>query len=189
MDKTLSLPGVDSEGAAIAATKEEFSAFWNWFDDSVVIDRHGRPVVVYRGEYGAPDSVPVLSTRLGSLSFGDRETALGYAYHPNRPGDVPTYPRVLAVYLAITNPVVDQPDDPFIELTALEAVLGRNNVERIAKRFARWIMQTSPWVNGEIRAKSVEEYLDTDQGALARLRGGPTRSDSFSGFLSGCSAG
>ena len=35
MDKTLSLPGVDSEGAAIAATKAGLSAFWDWFDDSV----------------------------------------------------------------------------------------------------------------------------------------------------------
>jgi len=169
MDKTLSLPGVDSEGAAIAATKEKLSAFWKWFDDSVVIDLDGRPVVVYRGEYGAADSAPFLSTRLGSLSFGDRETALGYAHHPNRPGDAPTYPKVLAAYLAIRNPVVNQPDDPFIELTALEAVLGRDNAERIAKKLATWIMQTAPWVNGEIRAKSVEEFLDTNQDGLARL--------------------
>lgn len=169
MDKTPSLPGVDSEGAVIAATKEESSAFWNWFDGSVVIDLHGRPVVAYRGEYGAPDSVPVLSTRLGSLSFGDRETALGYAHHPNKPGDVPTHPRVHAAYLAIGNPVVNHPDDPFIELTTLEAVLGRNNAERIAKKLATWIMQTSPWVNGEIRAKSVDEFLDTHPDGLARL--------------------
>lgn len=169
MDKTLSLPGVDSEEAAIAATKAGLSAFWDWFDDFVVIDRHGRPVVVYRGEYGAPDLAPFLSTRLGSLSFGDRETALGYARHPNRLGEIPTYPRVHAAYLAIGNPVVNQPDDPFIELTTLEAVLGRNNAERIAKKLATWIMQTSPWVNGEIRAKSVEEFLDTHPDALAHL--------------------
>jgi len=142
MDKTLSLPGVDSEEAAIAATKAGLSAFWDWFDDFVVIDRHGRPVVVYRGEYGAPDLAPFLSTRLGSLSFGDRETALGYARHPNRLGEIPRYPRVHAAYLAIGNPVVNQPDDPFIELTTLEAVLGRNNAERIAKKLAPWIMQT-----------------------------------------------
>jgi len=169
MDKTLSLPGVDSEGAAIAATRAQLSAFWNWFDDSVVIDRHGRPVVVYRGEYGALDSAPFLSTRLGSLSFGDRETALGYAHHPNRPGDVPTCPKVLAAYLAITNPVVNQPDDPFVELTELAAVLGRDHAERIARKFATWIMQTSPWVNGEIRAKSVEEFFDSHPDGLARL--------------------
>jgi len=169
MDKTLSLPEVDSEGAAIAATKAELSAFWHWFDDSVVVDLHGRPVLVYRGEYGAPDSAPVLSTRLGSLSFGDRETAFGYARHPNKSGDVRTYPRVHAAYLAIGNPVVNQPDDPFIELTTLEAVLGRNNATRIAKKLATWIMQTSPWVNGEIRANSVEEFLDTHPDGLARL--------------------
>ncbi|HLS57171.1 MAG TPA: hypothetical protein VK052_13925 [Zeimonas sp.] len=169
MDKTLSLPGVDSEGAAIAATRAELSAFWNWFDDSIVIDRHGRPVVVYRGEYGAPDSAPFLSTRLGSLSFGDRETALGYAHHPNRPGDASTCPRVHAAYLAIGHPAVNQPEDPFIELTTLEAVFGRYDAERIAKKFATWIMQTSPWVNGEIRAKTVDEFLDTHPDGLARL--------------------
>jgi len=169
MDKTPSLPGVDREGIVIAATKAGLLAFWNWFDDSVVIDLHGRPVVVYRGEYGAPDSVPVLSSRLGSLSFGDRETALGYAHHPNRSGDVPAYPRVHAAYLAIRNPVVNQPDDPFIELATLEEVFGQDNAERIAKKFATWIMQTSPWVNGEIRAKSVEEFLDAEPDGLARL--------------------
>ena len=161
MDKTPSFPGGDSEGIAIAATKAGLLAFWNWFDGSVVIDLYGRPVVVFRGEYGAPDSVPVLSTRLGSLSFGDRETALGYAHHPNRSGDVPAYPRVHAAYLAIRNPVVNQPDDPFIELTTLEAVFGQDNAERI--------MQTSPWVNGEIRAKSVEEFLDAEPDGLAHL--------------------
>jgi len=163
------LLGVDSDGVAIAASEAELLAFWNWFDGSEAIDRQGRPVVVYRGEYGAPDSAPVLATRLGSLSFGDRETALGYAYHPNSSGDVPAYPRVHAAYLAIRKPVVNQPDDAFIELTTLEAVFGRDNAERIAKKFAPWIMQTSPWVGGEIRAQSVEEFLDADPVGLARL--------------------
>lgn len=169
MDKTASLPGVDRDGLVIAATEVELLAFWNWFDGSEAIDLHGRPLVVYRGEYGAPDSVPVLATRLGSLSFGDRETALSYAHHPNRSGDVPAYPRVHVAYLTIRKPVVNQPDDPFIELTTLEAVFGPDNAVRIARKFARWIMQTSPWVGGEIRAQSVEELLDVDPVALARL--------------------
>jgi hypothetical protein len=71
--------------------------------------------------------------------------------------------------LAIGHPAVNQPEDPFIELTTLEAVFGRYDAERIAKKFATWIMQTSPWVNGEIRAKTVDEFLDTHPDGLARL--------------------
>lgn len=169
MDRSPPFPGVDSEGAPIAETEAEVSAFWDWFAGSVTIDSYGRPMVVYRGEYGELDRVPVLSTRLGSLSFGDRETALSYAHHPNRAGDALPCPRVHAAYLAIRTPIVNQPDDPFIELTTLGTVLGRDNAVRIATKFAMWVMQTSPWANGEIRARSVEEFLDADPRGLERL--------------------
>lgn len=169
VSRTPRLRHANSEGAAIAATDAEISAFWNWFGGAVTIDPQGRPMVVYRGEYGPPDSVRVLSTRLGSLSFGDRETAHRYAHYPNRSEDLSAYPRIHAVYVAIRRPVVNQPDDPFIDLTTIEAALGRQSAERIAKKFSAWLKQTSPWRSCEISAASVEEFLEGDPDGLACL--------------------
>jgi hypothetical protein len=79
------------------------------------------------------------------------------------------HPRVLAAYLAIRNPVVNQPTDPFIELADLEAALGRDDAARIARKFAAWVMRTSAWMHGNIRASSVEEFLSADPEGLSRL--------------------
>lgn len=78
------LSTVDNEGRALARTVGELRDFWLWFGDSVAIDKGGRPIVAYRGEYGQPDSLAGFNTRLGSLSFGDRETA--YRLHITRTG-------------------------------------------------------------------------------------------------------
>lgn len=41
--------------------------------------------------------------------------------------------------------------------------------KRVAKKFAPWVVQTSPWMSGEISAPSVEEFLEANPDGLARL--------------------
>lgn len=160
---------VNSEGARVAESPEDITRFWHWFRGSMALDPLGRPLVVYRGEHGDPETTLDLSTRFGSLSFGDLETARFYAHFPNRRTDESVCPRVHIAYLAIRRPVLEQPDDPFVDLTTVEAQLGRQYAERIAKKFASWVMRTSPWTNGEIDALSVEEFLEVEPDGFARL--------------------
>ena len=129
----------------------------------------GSPLAVFRGEYGDPETAPDFSTRFGSLSFSEREIANFYAQSQNHRVDRLIDPRVHTAFLAIKRPIIEQPDDAFIELAMVEAQLGRQQAERIAKKFAFWVMQTSPWTNGEIGAPSVEEFLEAEPDALAHL--------------------
>ncbi len=43
------LPNVNSLGEPIAVNEESLRNFWNWFGDSKVVDKQGRPLVVYHG--------------------------------------------------------------------------------------------------------------------------------------------
>jgi hypothetical protein len=162
-------PEADSEGARIAASADDLVAFWDWFKGSIALDPLGRPLVVYRGEHGDPETAPDFSTRLGSLSFGDFETARCYAEYPNRREDEPVCPRILLTYLVLRRPVLNRPDDPFIDLTVVETALGRRHAERIAEKFEWSVMRTSPWMEGEIDADSIKEFLESDPNGLSRL--------------------
>lgn len=48
-DEEFSLPNENSLGNPIAQTEEALKNFWNWFGDSKVVDKQGRPIVVYHG--------------------------------------------------------------------------------------------------------------------------------------------
>ena len=44
-----SLQNENSLGEPIADNEQILQNFWNWFDGSKVIDKQGRPIVVYHG--------------------------------------------------------------------------------------------------------------------------------------------
>lgn len=143
--------------------------FRRWFEGSKVVDLNGGPLVVYRGEHGRSNQSAGFHSRLGSLTFGDRQTAAHYAQHPNHVGDTPIQPRIYAAYVAVKNPFLNEPHDPFVELSMIEAALGYRAATRIAVKFEHWVMRTSPWTAGEIQSPSVRSFLASKPDGLARL--------------------
>lgn len=135
---------------------------------ATVVAEGGQPIVVYRGEHG--ESPGLIHARTRAISFGSAAAASEYAQHPNRPGDIAVAPRVIAAYLLIANPVIDNRDDPFIEMGTIVDKLGRDKAERIARRFAAHIENTGNWVEGFSHDyDSVEHLLDLEPGRITDL--------------------
>lgn len=175
------------DGGALAA----------WLRNSFARTPDGKPLVLYRGEHGKttgsnaagrseggtePTTVPRTSreeignaptqfqTRGGAISFGTKEVANTYAMQPNDSRDTAEAPRVMPVYLKIERPIVNDPHDPFIELSTIATALGEKEAKRIAIKFADQIENTNNWQDdlGK-RYKSVREMLKKDPAALSKL--------------------
>ena len=62
----VSRPIHNSEGSLIAPSMETRIAFWRWFGKSKVVDQHGCPILVHRGD------------RIGKTTFTGRENTTNY---------------------------------------------------------------------------------------------------------------
>lgn len=128
---------------AESALKKDFQ---DWFGKSHATNPDGTPAVVYRGEHGTPAADKQFHSRLNSLSFcNDPAAASIYAMHANVHKDVAQAPRVSPVYLKIEKPIINNLQDPFIELAHIEKELGQREATRIAKKFSSDIEYTSNW--------------------------------------------
>lgn len=108
--ETIEVDGVErptrnSEGRLIHPTEEGIRNFWRWFADSKVVDRYGRPLIVYHGTYANIDAF-----RTPAFFAEEPEVASAYA------GGIS--PNVVPVYLRISNPL--RMDD----IGDLEKVIG-----------------------------------------------------------------
>lgn len=119
--------------------------FRAWFDGSVVHE-DGVPTIVWRGEHGLVDATR-FATRHGSLSFGTRETACLYALNPNdrRSDPIAISPRVTPSYLRIVRPVMNDPDDPFIDMVHLIRAIGREAARDAALHLSAHVTRTGQW--------------------------------------------
>ncbi len=164
-------PVRNSNGHLIAASAEALRNFWRWFGDSKVIDKEGRPLVVYRGEHGEDSGK--LQSRLGSLSFGSRDIASIYATEPNNRKDIPASPRVMPVCLKIEKPFIgNEYQDPFLDLSWVEKQIGKEDAMRIARKFAGDIENTGNWmddINAGGKFDSVGDFLDKHPERLGDL--------------------
>lgn len=119
-----------------------------WAGESRVLDADGTPLVVYRGEHGEQSmSTAGLHSRRGSLSFGSAATASIYASKPNdlRLDAQAQSPVMVPAYLRIERPLVESPDDPFIDVARLIDLLGVEQARRIALKFCDHIENTGLW--------------------------------------------
>lgn len=132
---------------------------------TLVVDAEGRPLKVFRGEHGEGHGGQIQS-RLGSISFtAEREVAEIYAREPNdRTLDASAKePRILEAYLDIRKPVVNDPDDPFVDFAMIEEALGRSEALAAMREFAGYVENTGNWmdeINPGRRFDGVADFLD-----------------------------
>lgn len=142
-----------------------------WFGSSCVVDGHGAPLLVFRGEHGQRDA-SIFQCRLGAITFADVDSAADYAKRPNDCTETANDPRVMPAYLRIERPFIFEPDDPYLELSAITEALGEPEARRIALKFASWIQRTDNWhrIEDEIgRKTSIETFLDRFPQRLSDL--------------------
>ena len=162
------------QGVSPAASPEE--AFSQWFGRSVVVDDQGAPLIVYRGEHGQVSPRlharfgPSFQSRAEALSFSSAEVASVYSLEPNDRADSAEYSRVTPAYLSLQNPVMNRPDDPYLEMEDVISALGRTLATRLAREMAEHIEATDHWRDtyGEDYT-SVAELLEDAPGKLDDL--------------------
>lgn len=144
-----------------------------WFGQSRARGPGGAPAVLYRGEHGALVDGEHLQSRGNSLSFtADRDAANTYALSPNdsQLDRVAEAPRVTLVHLKIENPIIENHNDPFIELSHLVEKLGRREAKRIALKFDNDIQHTGNWEENYAReADGVAKLLKKKPNELENL--------------------
>jgi hypothetical protein len=148
------------------------AALDNWFGKSVATTPQGIPQIVYRGEHGVRPEGQTFQSRLGSLSFGDLDTANTYARFPNNRvlDKVAEAPRITPGYLKIEKPIVSAPDDPFVDIAHLARQLGKDEAPRLARKYANDIYHTNNWEeNFAHRYDSIDELLKARPKAVDEL--------------------
>ena len=154
------------------APATDMPAFKRWFGKSKVVDSAGKPLMVFRGEHGETAD-GALRTAVGSYTFTDSpEVASTYAQQPNNRKLSPEaeQARVVPAYLKLENPIINTPDDPFMELGDVAKAIGRDQAISFAREHADHIMNTSNWLdNFADEYKSVGDLLSKRPEAINDL--------------------
>jgi hypothetical protein len=116
-------------------------------------------VTAYRGEHGELDADNHFQSRLGALSFGTVEAAKTYASSPNNRDDTLITPRIIKAEITIHNPVMNDPDDPFIDFSIIIKAIGVEKALKIALEEEGHISNTDNWheLSSEHGCSSVEK--------------------------------
>jgi len=143
-------------------------SFEMWFIGSKVVDKNGEPLIVYRGEHGP--NAGKIETQLPVISFGSKTAAKFYAENPNDRSMHASNPTVIAAYLSIKNPVINNPDDPFIEFEDIIKAVGLENAKTIAIGMGPYIVGTNNWdENFSEEYDSVKELITKKPERLKEL--------------------
>lgn len=161
-------------GTSPASSPEQ--AFSRWFGRSVVTDDQGSPLIVYRGEHGRVSARsqsrfgPSFQSRAAALSFSSAEMASVYALNPNDRADSADHSRVTPAYLSLQKPVMNRPDDPFLEMGDVIAAIGRPLAMRLAREMAEHVEATDHWREAyEASYAGVADLLESSPGKLDDL--------------------
>ena len=133
---------------SVVAPRTQKHSLTEWLGQSRAVNPDGTAVVLYRGEHGTLVEGEYPHSRLNSLSFtDDSDAASTYAMSPNNNqlDRTAEAPRVTPVHLRIENPIIENRNDPFIDLSHLADKLGRREAKRIALKFDRDIQYTGNW--------------------------------------------
>jgi ParB-like chromosome segregation protein Spo0J len=164
--------GMEEPGGSVEALEKqsETSNFKAFFKGSKVVDAKGQPLLVYRGEHSSRERD--IQHREAAISFaGDRDTASLYAEKPNNRDDRGGYSRVYPAYLRITNPVINDAFDPFLDMSVLVDAIGADAARAAALRNAEFITETNNWEENFSKYASVAELLEKRPDAINEIYG------------------
>jgi hypothetical protein len=141
--------------------------FKKWFGKSVVVDKSGKPLVVYRGEHGEDNGR--MQTKLGSITFSSSEVASDYALEPNDSRMTPVASRVIPAYLSIQKPVIYEPGgDPFTYVTDLIKNLGYDTAMKFVRKYEERLGEGA-WENDPEMEGSLNEIAANQPEKLKNL--------------------
>lgn len=95
-------PTTNSNGQPIAQTEEGVRNFWRWFGDSQVVDKNGRPRVVYHGTQ-SPVDFKAFEGRVSYFTEGAEYASNWGGVRDSRTG-FPENSRILPVYISVKKP-------------------------------------------------------------------------------------
>lgn len=141
--------------------------------DTVVKDKQGAPLKVYRGEHSDLDAGDNgVKTLLGSISFGDTSTASTYACEPNNSSLKADAPRVYPAYLIINRPFFNDPGDPFVDFGYLEKHLGKQVSDQFFLKHAAFAENTNNWqdeINPDNEWGNIAEFHEAHPERMSEL--------------------
>jgi hypothetical protein len=127
--------------------------------------------VFYRGEVSHPDTNH-LRSKTRAFYVACIEVANRYADPTQTKAGLEDTARIYPLRISMKKPFVNQPNDPFLELSDVAARLGLLEAMRIARKFASWIEATDNWkqkINRVGYYKDVDHYLRCKDGQLSKL--------------------
>jgi len=185
---------INSDGKRIAPTREGIINFWRWFGNSKVVDKQGRPIVVYHGTKNIFDAFDESTNKYTGFYFtNDPELADSFAGG----NDADPYNgtgNIMPVYLRLENPVIeDFENDSWdgmekvikkVKASNHDGYIGKNvyDVEFIANQYVAFspeqiksaIGNTGSFdpANNDIRFRMVDEsgFYSTVEDALENIR-------------------
>lgn len=131
-------------------------------------------VIGYRGEIVSnPENEP-FHAREGSISFSSREAATANATDIRNLGESELTARIIEARLTLAKPVINTPDDPFIDFSVIGTAIGNERATAIAIALSSHITATEVYsvylTNQNLNPDTtVEEVLAANPDALGQL--------------------
>lgn len=133
------------------------------------VNEEGTPKLLYRGEFGLKaQAKPQLEAQNCIVSFGSCEVGNDYACAFGRE-EQPMLARVYPVYLNITKPFVNDPDDPYVDYTQLVSLLGEKDAKHFFLKHQETAMSNGNWLNKVNYPEQFKDIRDLAERAPERL--------------------
>ena len=151
---TINIDGVErtvynSNGDRIAQSEPALRNFWAWFGNSKVVDKKGRPLVVYHGtgrEFDTFDYSKIgtfgTSEGLGFYTTENLEIAQEMAALSARQNNVRGFGVSMPLYVSIQNPITDinQSNFDIKAIILLANKLGNQNTQAVEELGQNWVL-------------------------------------------------
>ena len=175
-ENSLKVTAVDGQHLDLLSAKSTEEAisthgFKEWFGNSVVVDDDGDPLIVHRGEHGLSDSVAAgVHSRFTAITYSSYDAAKLYAESTNEKSDQIQQSRIASAFLSLQNPIINDPFDPFIDLSVISKTLGLEEAMDTARRLEEQIMATGNWEeNFDSEYSSLDEMFEKDPALVNEL--------------------